>query len=164
VQGDVKRVLEPRAFKTRDGRASWVRNIVITDGGDDLNVVLWGEKALLPVLPGTSIEIYHATAKPGRFHEIELGAGRTSAIRIPDMQSIEIVFEGTVITSNGNTFIDNGQVRYLIDGGDLPPWHEMRVKGVLSGDRIRPDHTEPVNVSPDEIGRKVKALQDRVTR
>ena len=136
VQGDVKRVLEPHAFKTRDGRASWVRNMVLTDGRDDLNVVLWGEKALLPVRPGTSIEIYHATAKPGRFQEMETGAGRGSAIRIPDMQSGEIVFEGTVITSNGNTFIDNGQVRYLVDGGNVPPWREMRVKGMLSGDRI----------------------------
>ena len=164
VQGDVKRVLEPHAFKTRDGRASWVRNIVLTDGRDDLNVVLWGEKALLPVTPGTSIEIYHATAKPGRFQEIELGAGRGSAIRIPDMQSGEIVFEGTVITSNGNTFIDNGQARYLVDGGNLPPWREMRVKGMLSGDRIRPDHTEPMNVSLDEIRKKVNDLQDTLAR
>ena len=164
VQGDVKRVLEPHAFKTRDGRASWVRNIVLTDGRDDLNVVLWGEKALLPVRPGTSIEIYHATAKPGRFQEIELGAGRGSAIRIPDMQSGEIVFEGTVITSNGNTFIDNGQARYLVDGGNLPPWREMRVKGMLSGVRIRPDHTEPMNVSLDEIRKKVKDLQDTLAR
>ena len=164
VQGDVKRVLEPHAFKTRDGRASWVRNIVLTDGKDDLNVVLWGEKALLPVLPGMSIEIYHATAKPGRFHEIELGVGRGSAIRIPDMQSVEIVFEGTVITSNGNTFIDNGQVRYLVDGCDLPPWHEMRVKGALSGDRIRPDHMEPMNISLDEMRKKVKDLQDTLAR
>ena len=164
MQGDVKRVLEPHAFKTRDGRASWVRNIVLTDGRDDLNVVLWGEKALLPVRPGTSIEIYHATAKPGRFQEIELVLGRGSAIRIPDMQSGEIVFEGTVITSNGNTFIDNGQVRYLVDGCDLPPWREMRVKGMLSGDRIRPDHAEPVNVSLDEIRKKVKDLQDTLAR
>jgi len=164
VQGDVKRVLEPHAFKTRDGRASWVRNIVITDGKDDLNIVLWGEKALLPVLPGTRIEIYHATAKPGRFQEIELGVGRGSATRIPNMQSGEIVFEGTVITSNGNTFIDNGQVRYLVDGCDLPPWREMQVKGVLSGDIIRPDHAEPVNVSLDEIRKKVKDLQDSLAK
>jgi hypothetical protein len=80
------------------------------------------------------------------------------------MQSGEIVFEGTVITSNGNTFIDNGQVRYLVDDGNLPPWREMRVKGMLSGDRIRPDHTEPMNVSLDEIRKKVKDLQDMLAR
>jgi replication factor A1 len=164
VQGEVKRVQEPRAFKTRDGRASWVRNIRITDGGDDLNIVLWGEKALLPITPGTRIEIYHATAKPGRFMEIELGVGRGSAIRIPAIQSSEIVFEGTVIISNGNTFIDNGQVRYLVDGCDLPPWREVRVRGVLSGDRIRPDNFEPLTVSLDEIKKKAKDLQDMLVR
>jgi replication factor A1 len=164
VQGDIKRVQEPHAFKTRDGRASWVRNIIITDSRDDLNVVLWGEKALLPIVPGTRIEIFHATAKPGRFHEIELGVGRGSAIRIPAMQSGEIVFEGTVIISNGNTFIDNGEVRYLIEGCELPPWREVRVKGVLSGDRIRPAGFEPLTVNPEEIKKKAKDLQDMLAR
>jgi replication factor A1 len=108
VQGDVKQVQEPRAFSTRDGRASWVRNIVITDGQDDLNVVLWDEKALLSVVPCDKIEVYHAIAKPGRFGGIELGVGRGSAVILPHVHTREIVFEGTVIVSKGMTFIDNG--------------------------------------------------------
>jgi len=164
VQGDVKRVQEPRAFKTRDGRASWVRNIIITDGRDDINVVLWGEKALLPITPGTLIEIYYSKAKPGRFHDIELGVGRGSAIRIPEMQSGEIVFEGTVIISNGNTFIDNGRVRYLVEGCDLPRWHEVRVNGMMSGNRIKPGNFEPLTVSPEEVRKKAKDLQDMLVR
>jgi replication factor A1 len=164
VQGDVKRVHEPRAFTTRDGRASWVRNIVVTDGSDDLNVVLWGEHALLSVSPGDMIEVYHATAKPGRFGRIELSAGRGSAVLLPAVQSGTIIFEGTVIASGGNTFIDNGQVRYLLDSSDLPDWREVRVQGTVSGDRIRPDHWELLPPSLDEIGKKAKRVRDSLVR
>jgi replication factor A1 len=161
VQGDVKRVQEPRAFTTRDGRASWVRNIVITDGQDDLNVVLWGEKALLSVVPCDKIEVYHATAKPGRFGGIELGAGRGSAVILPKMQSSTIVFEGTVIASRGNTFIDNGDVRYLTDGGgDLPVWQEVQVQGTVYGDRIKPEHWEALHLSIDDIREKAKKIRN----
>ena len=80
VQADVKEVKEPRSFTTRDGSGSWVRNIVVSDGKDELKVVLWGEKALIPVSPGDQVEVYHATAKPGRFGGIELGVGRGSCI------------------------------------------------------------------------------------
>ena len=164
VQGDVKQVHEPRAFTTRDGRASWVRNIVVTDGTADLNVVLWGEKALLPVLPQNTIEVYHATAKIGRFGEIELGAGRGSAVILPDLHPMEIVFEGTVIVNKGTTFIDNGDVRYLLDGGDLPAWREVIVKGTITGDRIRPDHWEPIRLSPDDIRKKAEKILDSLIR
>jgi replication factor A1 len=164
VQGDVKQVNEPHAFTARDGRASWVRNIVVTDGNADLNVVLWGEKALLPVLPRNKIEVYHATAKPGRYGGIELGAGRGSAVLLPDMHTQEIVFEGTVIISKGTTFIDNGEVRYLLDGGDLPAWCEVKVKGTVTGDRIRPDHGEALRLSSDEIRKKAKKIHDSLIR
>jgi len=160
VQGEVKQVREPRAFTTRDGRASWVRNIVVTDGNEDLNVVIWGEDALLSVKPCDTIEVYNATAKPGRSGEIELSAGRGSAIILPDGHSGQIVFEGTVIVSNGNTFIDNGHVRYLLDGGDLPAWQEVQVQGTVSGDRIRPDHWEPIHLSSDDVRKKAKKIHE----
>ena len=53
VKGDVKEVKEPRSFTSRNGSASWVRNILISDGKDDLRIVLWGENALLSVHRGT---------------------------------------------------------------------------------------------------------------
>ena len=56
ITGDVKEVKEPRSFTTRNGSVSWVRNIVVSDGKDEVKVVLWGEKALLPLLPGTRLK------------------------------------------------------------------------------------------------------------
>jgi replication factor A1 len=150
VQGEIKEVKEPRSFTSRNGSVSWVRNSVVTDGKDDLKVVLWGEKALLPLLPGDVIEIYHATAKPGRYGGIELGVGRGSAFRVPKEESRPIVFTGTIITGQGCTFIDNGTERWLIDG-DLPHGTEMQVTGLLSGSRIIPEHTQVIHLEPEPL-------------
>jgi replication factor A1 len=150
IQGEVKEVKEPRSFTGRDGSGSWVRNIVVTDTKDEMRIVLWGEKALIPVHPGDQVEVYHATAKPGRFGGIELGAGRGSSFRVPESKPEPVVFEGTIIAGPGCTFIDNGAKRYLIEG-DLPHGTEVRVTGVLSGSRIIPDHIQPIELNPETL-------------
>jgi replication factor A1 len=150
VKGDVKEVKEPRSFTSRNGTASWVRNILISDGKDDLRIVLWGENALLPVRPGDVIEIYHATARPGRFGGIELGVGRGSSLRLPKEASRPIVFQGTIISGQGCTFIDNGTERYLIDG-DFPHGIEMQVSGILSGSRIIPEDARTIDLKPGPV-------------
>ena len=150
VQGEVKKVQKSRSFTGRNGMVSWVRNITISDGDDDLNVVLWGEKALVPVHPGDQIEIYHARAKPGRFGGIELGAGRSSIIHVPRNETREIVFAGTIIAGNGCLFIDDGMERYLIDG-NFSPGHDVRVSGMLSGSRIIAGQSEPVELTVEAV-------------
>ena len=148
ITGSVKEVKEPRSFTTRNGSVSWVRNIVVSDGKDDLKVVLWGEKALVPVLPGDQVNVYHATAKPGRYGGIELGVGRGSSFQVPEEETHPIIFEGTIITGQGCTFIDNGTERYIIEG-NLPHGIEMQVTGILSGNRITAEYTQPVDLKPE---------------
>ena len=150
IQGDVKEVKEPRSFTSRNGTASWVRNILVSDGSDDIKVVVWGEKALLPVQPGEQIEVYHAAARPGRYGGIELSVGRGSSIRIPKEESLPIIFEGTIIAGQGCTFIDNGKQRYLIDQ-DLPHGAEIQVTGILSGNRIIVENTQPVDIKAETL-------------
>ena len=150
IMGDVKEVKEPRSFTTRNGSVSWVRNIVVSDGKDDVKVVLWGEKALVPVLPGDTVRVYHATAKPGRYGGIELGVGRGSSFQVPEEESHPIIFEGTVINGPGCTFIDNGIERYLIEG-NLPHGGEVQVTGILSGNRITAEYTQPVDLKPETL-------------
>jgi replication factor A1 len=150
IQGDVKEVKEPRSFTSRNGTASWVRNILVSDGKDEIKVVVWGEKALLPVQIGDQIEVYHAGARPGRFGGIELSVGRGSSIRVPKEVSIPIIFKGTIIAGQGCTFIDNGIQRYLIDR-DLPHGAEMQVTGILSGNRIIAEYTQPVDIEADTL-------------
>jgi replication factor A1 len=150
IQGDVKEVKEPRSFTSRNGSVSWVRNILVSDGKDDVKVVVWGEKALLPIQPGDQIEVYHATARPGRFGGIELSVGRGSSFHVPKEESHPIVFEGTIIAGQGCTFIDNGTQRYLING-DLPHGVEMQVTGILSGNRIIAEFSQPVDLKAETL-------------
>jgi replication factor A1 len=150
ITGEIKEVKEPRSFTTRGGSVSWVRNIVVSDGKDDVKVVLWGEKALLPVVPGDTVKVYHAAAKPGRYGGIELGVGRGSSFHVPEEESRPIIFEGTILTGQGCTFIDNGTERYLISG-NFPHGGELRVKGLLSGNRIIPESTQPVDLRPENL-------------
>ncbi len=150
VQGQVKQMQQPRTFTTRNGTASWVRNILISEEGEELKLVLWGDFALVPLRTGDRVEAYHATAKPGRFGGIELGVGRGSAFRVPEETVQPIVFTGTIIHGLGCTFIDNGTDRYLIDGS-YPHGTGLTVSGRLKGSRIIPEQTIPVVLNPDEV-------------
>jgi replication factor A1 len=112
--------------------------------------VLWGEKALIPVSHGDQVEVYHATAKPGRFGGIELGAGRGSSICVPEIEPEPVVFEGTIIAGPGCTFIDNGTERYLIEG-DLRHGSEVQVRGIRSGSRIIPKSVQAVEIRAEDL-------------
>ena len=161
VRGEVKEARQPRTFTTRDGRSSWVRNLVIHDADDELNVVLWGEAALRPVSSGDRVEIYHATAKPGRSGSIELGVGRGSVFRVPEEESRPITFSGTIIAGPGCLFIDDGRERYLIDG-QFAHGTEVTVTGLLAGNRIIPEHSEPVPADVAAILEEIRAFRDRL--
>ncbi len=150
VKGQVKQQQQPRAFTTRNGTASWVKNILISENGEELKIVLWGDFALVPLKTGDRVEAYHATAKPGRFGGIELGVGRGSAFLVPDKGAQTIVFSGTIIHDQGCTFIDNGTDRYLIEGS-FPHGTGLKVTGLLKGSRITPTQAEPVVLKPDEV-------------
>ena len=150
VKGQVKQLQQPRSFTTRNGTASWVRNILVSEGGEELKMVLWGDFALTPLKTGDRVEAYHAIAKPGRFGGIELGVGRGSALQVPDETTQPIIFSGTIIHGQGCTFIDNGTDRYLIEGS-FPHGTELKVTGLLKGSRIIPDQAEPVVLMPDDV-------------
>jgi len=150
VKGAIKQLQQPRSFTSRNGTASWVRNIILHEGDDELRIVLWGENALVRLSPGDTVEVYHATAKAGRYGGIELGVGRGSAFRVPEDTSSPIVFTGTIIEGPGCTFIDDGNDRYLIEG-DFTHGSEVTVTGVVSGSRIIPEQVEPLQLRADDI-------------
>jgi len=157
VKGEIVRVQQPRSFTTRNGTPSWVRNVVIHDGTDELRVVLWGENALIPLAPGDPVEIYNAPAKPGRSGDIELGVGRGSVIRVPEEAPRAITFRGTILPGQGCTFIDDGKDRYLIEG-TYPAGTELQVTGILAGSRIIPEQVVPVELNAGELLARLQRL------
>jgi len=159
VRGEVKQLQQPRSFTTRGGTPSWVRNVLITDGNDELKIVLWGENALVPLAAGDCIEVYNATAKPGRFGDIELAVGRGSALRVPKETVQPIVFSGTIIPGPGCTFIDDGNDRYLIEGS-FPAGAELQVTGTLAGSRIIPETVVPVEIRAETVMAHLQKLRD----
>jgi replication factor A1 len=163
VEGTVSSLQSVRAFTTRDGRQGHVRNLTITDGRKQLRVVLWGDRALMPLMEGELIALYHATVKSGRDGELELHAGAGGFVRVylPDSGE-EAELEGTVIVTRNGTFLDNGRERFLITG-DLPHGHEMKVRGLLSGDRITPHSVEPVQKDPGTIRERLERLLSALT-
>ena len=161
VKGTVKQVQQPRSFTTRNGTTSWVRNAVIHDADDELKIVLWGDTALIPLAPGDQVEVYHATAKPGRFGGIELGVGRGSAFRVPTEIVRPIIFSGTIIAGPGCLFIDNGSERYLIEG-TFTHGSEVKVTGLLSGSRILPEQVEQVVPDAESVLQNIRQFQDEL--
>jgi replication factor A1 len=162
VQGTVKQLQQPRSFTTKNGTPSWVRNVLITDGSDELKCVLWGENALVPLHAGDRIEVYHATAKPGRFADIELGVGRGSALRVPADACRPIVFCGTILPGPGCLFIDDGKDRYLIEG-TFPPGAGLRVTGTLSGSRITAQEAVRTDITPGDVQAYLQKLRDQLS-
>jgi replication factor A1 len=161
VQSAIKYVNEPRAFTSRDGSQSWVRNLTLSDESDEINVVLWGEKALTSLHPGDRITLYHAGAKPGRSGGIELGAGRGSVLALPEEVPHDVTICGTIIAGIGCTFIDDGRDRYLVDG-DFTHGSIVRITGMLSGNRIVPVQSETVECTTSDVMARIARLREQI--
>jgi len=155
VQGEIVNLRPARTFTTRNGNQSCVRNAVLIDkGGDEIAVVIWGEQAEIPFMPGDSVEIFHAQCRMGRRNESEIHVGWQGVIRLKESDSEEITFEGTIVDGACGRCIDDGKVCYLIDY-DLPSGAEVRVTGLLSGRRLNVIHTEAVCTDMKLLNKKL---------
>lgn len=136
VRGRVTSLQHARAFTSRDGRSSHVRNLTLTDGASDLHIVLWGDHALEPLIPGDELALFQASGRKGRSGERELHAGGGCMVMVlPSGEGEEVEIAGTAIATRGGTFLDNGSEHYLMTGS-LPHGREVRVRGIRSGQRI----------------------------
>jgi replication factor A1 len=163
VEGRVTTLQPAREFVTRDGRENRVRNLRISDGRAEVPVVLWGDRGLVPVMEGEQITLFHATPKQGRGGELELHAGAGGFIRVNlTDRGEETELEGTVIVTRDGTFLDDGRQRFLISS-DLPHGHEIRVRGILSGERITPHSLERVEKDPSTIRERLEQLLSALT-
>ena len=161
VRGEVRSLQPPRQFVARSGEPSWVRNLVLGDEGGEAPVVLWGEHALLPLAIGDPLEVYGATAKPGRYGDLEVSAGWNSAVLLPSADEEEVAIEGTVLATPSGLFIDDGVRRYLLAGDGFRMGDELRVEGRLAGNRLTPERAVPATPDADAVRRRLETLAPR---
>ena len=158
VRGAVASLQPPRQFVSRSGEPSWVRNLALADDSGTSPVVLWGEHALLPLAVGDPLEVYGATAKPGRYGDLEVSAGWAAAVALPVMDEVPVVIEGTVLAAPAGLFIDDGHDRYLLADGTCRMGDELRVEGILAGNRLTPTALTPASPDPGAARRRLAAL------
>jgi ssDNA-binding replication factor A large subunit len=73
MDADVVSTAPMRAFE-RNGRTGKVRNAVIKDGTGQIKLVIWGDRAALPLKPGDRIRIVNAYSKNDELHLGEKGS------------------------------------------------------------------------------------------
>jgi replication factor A1 len=158
VQGTVKSIQAPRAFTSREGRASHVRNLLLSGGTAELRVVLWGDLALQEIVPGDRLAVYLGTARTGKYGERELQAGGGSMVQVlPGSECEEVEVTGTVVATRSGTFLDTGAERYLVTGA-LPHGREVRLQGVRCGRRLSPSSWEEAAPDPGTVKAHLEAL------
>jgi hypothetical protein len=158
VEGSVSSLQPVRAFSSRDGRPGHVRNLVLSDGTTSLSAVLWGDRALLPLVRGDQVSLYNARLKQGRTGDPELHMGAGGFVVVaPRGEEEEISMEGTVIVTREGTFLDDGTVRFLVSGS-LPHGHEVLVRGVRSGERITVTSSEDLKKDAAKVRSLLETL------
>jgi replication factor A1 len=158
IEGIVASAQPPWAFTTRDGRPNHVRNLVITASASDLRVVFWGDRALIPLVAGDRITIYHGSGRTGRDGGLELHVGAGGFIRVqPPSAAQEIEMDGTIIVTREGTFLDDGRERFLLSG-EHPHGHEVLVRGTRSGDRITAISVEEREPDPAAVRERIHAV------
>jgi len=158
VTGTIRSLQDPRAFTTRTGKASTVRNLIIADDTGEVRLVLWGEKAEEHLVAGDRVEVYNAAARRNRYGDLELSLSWGSALVVlhPGTEE-EIVFSGTIIARPAGLSIDDGTVWYLIDE-ELPIGLEIRVFGTVRRGIIAVREWEPVSVDPAALRERTNNL------
>ncbi|OPX71308.1 MAG: Replication factor A [Methanoregulaceae archaeon PtaB.Bin108] len=158
VAGSIRSCQPAHTFTTKDGRASCVRNLVITDGEHDLHVVLWGEHAGKSLVSGEQVTLYLVSAKIGRSGELELHAGRGSFIQVQNGgETVEEEISGTVLLTPEGTFLDTSDGQYVVLS-PLPHGHEIRAKVRRAGKRLTILSWEENLPDPAELDERLDAL------
>ncbi len=155
VAGTLMRIAPAKQFTRRDGSASWVRNLRISDGTADVALVLWDADARRPLLEGEEIRVYHALAKIGRSGDIEISVGRGSCLLIvPHGAARAVTVDGTILHLPDGIRVDNGREAYLVETS-LPHGTLVRIHGSVHGIRLFPESEEVLELSADEIKKRL---------
>ncbi len=138
VTGTVVSVSEVRTFVNRRNTESKVRNIKIRgEDGDVVAAALWKDEADKLLLPGDSVEIINAVARPSRFSGLELSVGHGSVIRIISEEEVFAEVSGRVVLRPLGLTLETADSVFVLTGENLPePGLSVTLSGMLSGIRL----------------------------
>jgi len=159
VKGVIRSAGPVRAFTTRQGHPSSVRNLVVSDGSGSMALVLWGDRAALDIEAGDAVSLYRVEIRRGRDGGLELHAGRGSAVVFPGGREEPVDFEGLVIPSAGGACLEVAG-DCLPTSGDLPMGRQVRVRGRRVRRTIIPMEVEVRE--PDPTGVKERLARFRM--
>ncbi|MCK9306561.1 MAG: OB-fold nucleic acid binding domain-containing protein [Methanoculleus sp.] len=160
LAGTVAGVQPSHAFVTRAGRESCVRNLVLADETGEIPVVIWGEKADEHLVTGDRIEIYNATARRGRYGDIEVHLSWGSALVLLAQEEKEVEVEGTIIATREGIALDTGDACYLL-AEPLPIGSHVRVRGRVHRGVISPGDIEAVMPDREDLQRRLDQFSGR---
>ncbi|MDD4252501.1 OB-fold nucleic acid binding domain-containing protein [Methanoculleus horonobensis] len=154
LAGTVRSVQPPHSFVTRNGRQSSVRNLVIADPTGEVPIVVWGEKADEHLVPGDRLLAYNATARRGRYGDLEVHLSWGSALVVLAEEEEEIEVTGTVVPTRQGTALDTGDACYLLRE-PLPVGYIVRARGTVHRGVISPSSLKAVQPDPDDLQRRL---------
>lgn len=162
LSGRVVSVQPPRTFTTRNGRVSQVRNLLFEDEtGDEIPVVIWGERADEHLVPGDRIEVYNAFGRRGRFGEIELHLSWGSALLTLEQEEETVEIEGTVIPTAEGVSIETGDSSYLLERV-VSIGYPVRARGTVQRGLFRPDNLEFMQPDPGSLKRRLDLFDPQI--
>ena len=153
LAGTVVSVQPPHSFVTRNGRQSSVRNLIIADPTGETPVVVWGEKADEHLVPGDRLSLYNATARQGRYGDLEVHLSWGSALVVHGEEE-EIEVTGTVIATRQGAALDTGDTCYLLRD-PLPVGYTVRVRGTVHRGVISPGNIKAIEPDPEDLQRRL---------
>jgi len=164
VRGTVVHVRLPHSFTTRRGEQSWVRNLVLAGDRGEVGVVLWGDDALVNIVPGDEMEIYLGSVRAGRFGGLEIHVGRSAAFSITRLEVAgPVEADGTVVPLPAGPVLDTGTRTFLLRD-PYPPGAEVRVTGTVDRGTLAPDRVEWAVPNPAALTDRLHRLIERLER
>ena len=163
VSGTVAAVAPVRQFINRRNKESKVKNITVRGkNGKVISVALWGEHADTTVIEGDEIEIINAESRPGKFTEIELSVGLTSAVKIVSACSDDVSITGMLHLRKFGLTLENSEGVWAVTSlAALPePGSSVTLKGRASKGRIAVEsweHAVSAAVSVPEVQDTIKS-------
>jgi hypothetical protein len=132
-----------------------VRNLTLADGTAQIQVALWGEAAVVPLMPGDEITLYLATTRARRNGGCELSVGKGFAVEVADLhETTGVHLEGSVLVTRNGTFLICREATYLLDH-DLPHGTEVAVDGLATGMHLAVSRVTEISATPGQIREEI---------